>query len=72
MPHKLRILTTLMRNTPKFSGCGFNAIPKNDNEFKQLRRFEPFTKENGYQDQLLKHYKDKYEDNFNTLYYKEK
>ena len=53
--------------TPKFSGCGFYAIPQNQQEFdemkgtfdrvEQMREFEKFEKGNTHQDQTLKYYK---------------
>lgn len=63
MPQKMKFLLSLMRNTPKFSGCGYNAIPKNMYEYENTHKkpqFEKFEKGNTYQDQLLKYYKIKY------------
>ena len=78
MPHKLKLLESLMRNTKplKFSGCGYNAIPKNMHEYEkihinktfhrvnELKRncFEKFEKNNSHQDQTLKYYQDNFKE----------
>jgi len=62
---KLQLLNNLIKRTPKFSGCGYNAIPKNMKELEQIRG--SFNKVNGlrkeeltYQQNMVKYYTKKY------------
>ena len=64
---KLQLLTTLIKRTPKFSGCGYYALPKTRQELDEIRG--SFTRVNKLpkvrlkdQDEMVKYYKNKFKD----------